>query len=872
MKLYVPPRIFMSTDKFSLDESDIHSLKSPVEFMNLGDLSLMKMNIQDNESFDESELLADGITEFEWPLRGIDCPDCAMKATKVLRRIPGVTEARVSATEGRVRVAMDVTVGRTSRACTALSGLGHTPDIEWEEVIGITPSLVASKHGIDRHQLRNRILETPGILDVRFEDATIEIIRTPIKDLRIRNYAGYRLNKILGGRLRTRPSSKIRLRDDQKQLIAAIMTIPSLLIVMFLSSSDIPSIIPASLTILTVMFAGQPMFKTAITSLFNMVLGFQFLTSMAVVGALLLTKWEEAIIVTGLVALAAYIEERTLFEARKAMQGGLDRLPRLARVVTESEGHTHSPKTGPHGDRMTQIEDIQPGDIIEVRSGEIIPVDGVLIEGMGLVNRSPLTGEPIPVSVKEGDSVEAGLDLVRGPITIRTVEVGSKTRLYSLIEMVRKYRETPTTTQSIIERFTAVWVPLVLAFSIAYGLYSGDMVATLILWVVSCPCALLLAAPVPHATALSAASSVGVVARGGDVIENIASANLAFLDKTGTLTSGQPVLEKIYTIRGIDQEFALSIAAALEMKSNHPYAGAVIGEAEKRKIELSEIGSISDGDAGVKGIVDGCDVAFGASSWIKSSGFKINQRLEKIQKTTSSEGFGSSLLAYEGRTIALFTFRNDDLRTGADTLVTSLMASGVEVQILSGDQQLAVERFGKLLGVPRSRCRGDVDPEGKALLVEQMTVARSTLMAGDGFNDSGALATATVGIAMGSGEQINLDSADVLIPGQDPMIIAKLVEISKRTRKRVSYNIAISIGVTLLLVMTTLLGLNSSIAIGIALHEASVFIVILNGMLVKDSGDSPSLVVRNVAGHLFRDSKEAFSIAINSRMGSATTS
>ena len=322
----------------------------------------------------------------------------------------------------------------------------------------------------------------------------------------------------------------------------------------------------------------------------------------------------------------------------------------------------------------------------------------------------------------------------------------------------------------------------------------------------------------------------------------------------------------------MDQTLALSIAAALETKSNHPYADAVIAEAKKREIEPSDITSISDGDAGVKGIVDGCDAAFGASGWIKSSGFKINQRLGKIQKTASSEGLGSSLLALEGRTIALFTFRNDDLRIGADTLVSSLMANGVEVQILSGDQQLAVERFGQSLGIPNSRCRGDVDPEGKALLVEQMTTARTTLMAGDGFNDSGALATATVGIAMGSGEQINLDAADVLIPGQDPMIIAKLVDISKRTRKRVSYNIAISMGVTLLLVMTTLLGLNSSIAIGIALHEASVFIVILNGMLVKDSGESPFLVVRNVAGHLFRDSKEAFAIAMNSTMSPATTS
>ena len=392
----------MGTDKFTLDASDIPPLKSPMDFRDVRDMSLMRMNLQDDESIDESELLADGIIEFEWGLRGIDCPDCAMKATTVLKKMPGVTEARVSATEGRVRVAMDISVGRTSKACTVLSGLGHTPDIEWEEVIGVTPSIVAATLGIDKHQLRNRILEVPGILDVRFEDTIIEIIRVPIKDLRIRNYAGYRLNKILGGRLRTRPSTTIRLRDDQKQLIAAIMTIPSLLAVTLLSTSEIPSIIPASLTILTVMFAGQPMFKTAIMSLFNMVLGFQFLTSMAVIGALLLTEWEEAIIVTGLVALAAYIEERTLFEARKAMQGGLDRLPKSARVITESEGHSHSEGIGTHGSGKTPIEDVVPGDIVEVRSGEIIPVDGMVIEGNGLVNRSPLTGEPIPVSVAEG--------------------------------------------------------------------------------------------------------------------------------------------------------------------------------------------------------------------------------------------------------------------------------------------------------------------------------------------------------------------------------------------------------------------------------------------------------------------------------------
>ena len=148
----------MDTDKFTLNTSDIHPLKTPMNFKDIGDISLMKMNIPDIESIDEPEILADGITEFEWGLRGIDCPDCAMKATTVLKRMPGVTEVRVSATEGRVRVAMDISIGRTSRACTLLSGLGHTPDIGWEEVIGVTPSIVASTLGIDKNQLKNRFI------------------------------------------------------------------------------------------------------------------------------------------------------------------------------------------------------------------------------------------------------------------------------------------------------------------------------------------------------------------------------------------------------------------------------------------------------------------------------------------------------------------------------------------------------------------------------------------------------------------------------------------------------------------------------------------------------------------------------------------
>ena len=174
--------------------------------------------------------------------------------------------------------------------------------------------------------------------------------------------------------------------------------------------------------------------------------------------------------------------------------------------------------------RRRQVAFARSGDLVEVRSGEIVPVDDIVVEGVGSIDRAPLTGEPLPIPVKAGDLVEAGLSLVRGPLVIRAQASGDDTRLSSLIDLVRRYRDQPTRTQSAIERFTAVWVPLVMlgapaiAF-LAYGLTSKAILITLLLWVVSCPCSLLLAAPVPHAAALSSASASGLVARGGAVLE-----------------------------------------------------------------------------------------------------------------------------------------------------------------------------------------------------------------------------------------------------------------------------------------------------------------------------------------------------------------
>ena len=840
---------------------------APVDELILDDGSLEKVSpiageCVDYADFMEAELVMDGVVQFEWQLRGMDCPDCAMKATRAVNRLPGVDQVIVSATEGSVRFKLDLARGRVSRISSVLDSLGHAPDVEWRLVQGKTAGEVSNHLGINRKGLRNALLDIPGILNASLDDGRIELQRIPTDSLKVSEMTEEGLRRLLGEYTLIESKNK-RLRSDQIQLIGAVMTIPLLLAVFAIEMAELHWWVAAGITGLGVLFAGMQMFQAAIASIQNRVLGFQVLTSLAVLGALYLKEWPEALVVTGLVALAGHLEDSALVRARKAMQGGLDRLPRRARLVTE--GHNIN---NPHHDDWTPVAALEAGDIVEIRSGEVVPVDGMVVEGTGAIDKAPLTGEPMPVTVSSGSFVEAGLTITRGPLHVKAEATGQDTRLADLIELVRKYREQPTRTQTIIERFTAIWVPLVLVGSAIYGAVTGDIVGMLVLWVVSCPCSLLLAAPVPHATALSSASAIGLVARGGDVIEAAAGIELALLDKTGTLTSGRPRLVSIAVAGDETEESALRIAAGLEQRSNHPYASTIIEASSERSKAITKITSIEDGDAGVRGSMRGLPVIIGRADWLMSEGITIPYEIDSALADSRHAGYGASVLAIDGEAVAAFTFAHDDARKGVQEMVEKLQQEGITVEILSGDEQASVEAFAESLGINPEICRGNVDPEGKASWVAERAKLSRTMMAGDGFNDSGALAAADIGVAVGSGEQVNLDAADVLIPGEDPQALANLIQLSKRTRRVVNANIAISVMVTLMLIITALAGINTSIAAGIAIHEASVFLIIINGMFVAGAGDRRIGVLLDLGKDLIRDIREAFGVLFSGGEGS----
>tara|TARA_B100000945_G_scaffold321594_1_gene337375 strand:+ start:4884 stop:7583 length:2700 start_codon:yes stop_codon:yes gene_type:complete len=885
-----------SEDYLFLDEEEEATPKVSKERLTLpkiGFPSLSKSRIDTSEEIEEQEqdwedgfeISLDGTHNFDWGIRGMDCPDCAMKATRAVNRLPGVESCRISVSDGTVEVSQDISSGTVSRVSSVLSSLGHDPDIGWLRVVGISPSSLSSRLRVDSKGLREWILNVPGVLDVRLEKGRIEIQKVWIFDSDLRKASDQKLRHILGANHRLEPTRETGFRKDQLQLLSSILSIPLIILISFLEkSSIIPDLVPAILSVGGIIFVGQNIFQEAIAGLKNRVMGFQFLISLAIIGAVSLGEFVEALLVVALVAFASHLENRALIKARESMQGGLDRLPRMARIVNDKSTEKNrgerkmmviqiaNQEPTPSNcsvEELVPVEALELGELVEVRSGEKVPVDGLVVEGSGAIDRAPLTGEPIPVPVKKGDRVEAGLTLARGPLIIKSEAIGQGTRLSSLIDLVRHYKDQPTRTQSTIERFTLFWTPFVVFVAPLIGLLSHPgsteqaILTTLLLWVVSCPCSLLLASPVPHAAALTAASSFGLIARGGDILESAADVQLALLDKTGTLTTGNPTISGLFVAEGESEERALRIAAGLESRSNHPYARTILKEVENRSLVPFEVYSINDGEAGVSGKMNGKKAILGRADWVASEGVTIPESIEKALSQSREAGSGSSLLSVDGSAIALIGFTHDDARFGVSEAITELDSHGVKVEILSGDEQTSVEEFARSIGFNPKMCKGGVDPEEKAIYVTSKSAANRTMMAGDGFNDAGALAAADIGVAVGSGDQVNLDAADVLIPGEDPRALSRMVGLAKRTRRVVYANIAISVLVTSLLVITVLLGYRINLAAGIALHEASVLVIILNGMWVSESGSRRLSTLVELSRDILQDTKEIWHILTN---------
>jgi Cd2+/Zn2+-exporting ATPase len=786
-----------------------------------------------------------------WPIQDMDCPHCASEAMSALNRLDLVNNSIVSATEGSVTIDIDFEKGNISQASAILSSLGNGPDIPFMEIDGVKASDVAARHSTSVKNLPRIFRRQPGVLNCEIEKEgyiILQIVPNLPNDLRKAMESSIR--NVIGGDYRLVTTSIKRLTSGEWRMIGSGLAFVMLMLVFICEFiTDNPWVI-GSFGLLGVVFGGYTMFSKALASIRNQQLGFQVLTSLAVIGASVLQAWEEALMVIILVSWTEHMEGEALNKARMAMQGGLDRLPLKARRLPQKNFSNFSivsapSLTAPALASNQEAEEIPiglvlKGDHLEIRSGELIPADGKIISGTGSINRAPLTGESVPEDVSNGDELQAGLTLARGPVTIEVTAVGEETRLSELIDKVHLFKEKPTRLQGALENFTAIWVPIVLFGAVLAWLVqpNADWKIILLLWVVACPCALLLASPVPHAASISQAAKSGAIARGGDVLESLSKVNLALLDKTGTLTSGKPRIGKMTLARGRRRDSAIALAAGLETSSNHPYAQAIIALAKDEQISPTVLTNISDGEDGVHAKMKNVDVAF-----VRADKSMVSGKLLEALEEALGNGHGASLLLKEQKPVALFTFIHDDLRQGTDEMVKALYAKGINVEILSGDNQDSVSALAKSIGIPESAAHGEMTPEGKVQWVQDRSKTHITMMVGDGFNDAAAMAAADIGIAIGTGESANLEAADVLIPGDDPRLISDLITLSKRTHSVLISNIVYSVFVTAMLVYAVLAGINDNLAFGVLVHELSVIGVIINGARLSGSGGTFALIV-----------------------------
>ncbi len=509
----------------------------------------------------------------------------------------------------------------------------------------------------------------------------------------------------------------------------------------------------------------------------------------AAAGAIALGQWSEAAAVVFLFAVAQALEARTLERARYAVRALMDLAP--SQVVV---------REGP-SEQLRPVESVAPGSVIVVKPGDKIPLDGEVVGGASAVNQAPVTGESLPVDKAPGDEVFAGTINGRGALEVRVTRARRDSTLARIIHLVEQAQAQRAPAQAFVERFARVYTPAVLALSVSLAivppLFGGELQTwlyrALVLLVVSCPCALVISTPVSVVAALAGAARRGVLIKGGVHLERAAGVRCVAFDKTGTLTRGEPEVVEVVPLDGVSRLDLLAVAAAVERRSEHPIAQAIVEHALAAGAHVRagrDVRSLPG--RGAEGMVDQALVVLGNHRLFEESGLcspEVHAHVERM----AAMGRTPVLVASAGAPIGLIAVADRARQTGRDT-VDLLRQLGIErIVMLTGDSQNTARALAEELGV--DEFRAELMPEDKVAAIDDLRARyRSVAMVGDGVNDAPALASADVGIAMGAaGSDAALETADVALMADDLLKIPYALRLSRATLRNIKMNLAISL-------------------------------------------------------------------------------
>ncbi len=492
--------------------------------------------------------------------------------------------------------------------------------------------------------------------------------------------------------------------------------------------------------------------------------------------------YEASAMIIGLINLGHMLEARARQRSSKALERLLDLTPPTARVVTDE------------GEKSVPLAEVQPGMTLRLTTGDRVPVDGKITQGEAWLDEAMLTGEPIPQQKSDGDAVHAGTVVQDGSVLFTASAVGSHTTLSRIIRMVRQAQSSKPEIGQLADRISAVFVPVVVGIALlsaAIWYFFGPapqivytlVIATTVL-IIACPCALGLATPMSIISGVGRAAEFGVLVRDADALQRASTLDTLVFDKTGTLTEGKPQVVAV-TTAGIAQEEALRLAAALEQGSSHPLARAILDKANASALpQVSNFRTLRG--LGVSGEAEGHALLLGNQALLNENGIDT-AALESELKAQASQGATPVLLAVDGKAAALLAVR-DPLRQDSVDALQRLHRAGYRLVMLTGDNPTTANAIAKEAGI--DEVIAGVLPDGKADAIKKLqSQGRQVAMVGDGINDAPALAQADVGIAMGGGSDVAIETAAITLMRHSLMGVADALAISKATLRNMKQNL-----------------------------------------------------------------------------------
>ena len=546
------------------------------------------------------------------------------------------------------------------------------------------------------------------------------------------------------------------------------------------------------------------------------VVSIDVLVTIAVVGAFFIKNFEESAIVTFLFLFGAFLEQRTLNKTRSAIKELTEMAPESALKRMENGKFEE-----------VEVDEVDVGDILLVKTGAKVPVDGTVLSGEGHINEASITGESVPVSKRKDAGVYAGTILENGTLQIIANRVGEDTTFGRIIELVEEAQDSKSEAERFIDRFSKYYTPAVLVLGIIVWLFSRNIELAITILVLGCPGALVIGVPVSNVAGIGNGARHGILLKGSEVIGDFSRVDTFVFDKTGTLTIGNPqVAEKEIYTANIDEVFAY--LASVEHESDHPLAKAVVEHIGDTKLYLVEKTEVVKG-GGIVAQVEGHRVAVGNVALMERENVNLAEKARNDITRFEKNGNSLVLISVDNELKALIGIR-DQIRPGVKEDLQKLKKLGVKnLVVLSGDNQGTVDLVARELGL--TEAHGHMLPGDKSAYIEELkTKGHIVAFVGDGVNDSPSLALAQIGIAMGSGTDVAIETSDVVLMNSDFSRLPHALGLAKATANNMRQNIIIAVGVVLILLASLFFSEWMNMSIGMLVHEGSILAVILNGM------------------------------------------